>query len=577
MWPFSRRNQPAPQLAAPTDIQRVQANVAQWPHGRVSSADFALAAEERAILESPNIPISPANLDLAWGLGPTRSGVQINERTAMSYVAVFAATRVLAEAIGMLPAKVFEGSEDDKDHVVAQGHPLAGLLRYQPNPEMSAAVFKETLQGHLCLWGNAYARIMFNNRGEASQLWPLAPDETKAERFAGQLRYTTKGGRFAPEEIIHIPGLGFNGLQGLSPVGMARETIALGKAAELFGAGFFGNGAHVGGMLKYPGKLTPEQKTSIRDSVTQMHAGVGNVSKLLLVDQGIEYVRTGIPPEDAQFLQTREFQVRDIARLFRVPPHMLGDMEKASYNSIEQMSLEFLMYSLTPWLTKWEQELTRKLFGIDSGYFVRFDTRHLLRADHAAKQSYYASGRQWGYLSANDIRADESLPPIPGGDTYLQPTNMVPADSPMASGERPPAPAAPTASGKPAEPPAKEGDADNARAADVAYLDGVFEDAFARMLRKEQNALKRSNGNPKPEFYQRHAEDVRESLKPAATALVALLGCNDADGVVATTLRLAAETRHAPDADTATTAAAEARNLMGTLIEACKQRGHDGN
>jgi HK97 family phage portal protein len=530
---------------------------------------YALAAEEqRSILESSVVPVNPQQLDVAWGLGPTRSGVQINERTALTYVAVFAATRILSEALAMLPTKVFEGDEDSDDNRPATKHELYPRLRYEPNPEMTAATWKETGQGHLCLWGNHYSRIVFSNGGKPKYLLPLSPD-TKPERFAGQLLYTVPatGDRFAPEEIVHVPGLGYNGIQGLSPIGLARETIAAGKAAELFGAAYWGNGTHVGGTLEFSGTLDAAQRAAARQTLAEMHTGVGNAHRSMILDRGGKYTPRSINANEAQFIETKVFSVRDIARLYRIPPHMLGDIEKASYNSIEQMSLEFLVYSLTPWLTKWEQELTRKLFGVGSGFFVRFDTRGLQRADHTAKQAYYASGRQWGYLSANDIRRKEGDGPIANGDIYLQPTNMQPAGTP------PPAPAA-NAGDDAARANQDDRTAASAQLADCTFLRGVFEDAFARMLKVETNALRRAGDKAKTpdwqrDFYTSHETNMRSALTPASRSLCAHLGKSDVD--VEAVVAGLAETRHAADVDVAAAAAASAGDLMTRLLEACKK------
>lgn len=380
----------------------------------------------RRSVENPTVPVSPSMLDSLLTYGPTRSGVQVNEQTAMTFAAVFAAVRILSDAVGMLPLVLMY--QDERGRREAKGVPLHHILRYQPNRNMTASVFKETLQHHLCLWGNAYARIRFDRGGQPKELIPLLPDRTWPEREAGKLIYMTEGAeKYAPEEIIHIPGLGFNGVVGYSPVAYTREAIAMGLAAQMFGATFFGNGAHLGGVLTHPGHLTPEALKNLRESFEAKFRGPANSSRPAILEEGMKWEPIGIPPDDAQFLETRKFQVLEIARIFRVPPHMLADLERATFSNIEQQGMDFVTYSLQPWLEKWEQEFKKKLLG-GTQMVARFDLRMILRGDTAQRFQAYATGRQWGWLSPNDIREseDENLLPPEVGDVYLNPMNMSP-------------------------------------------------------------------------------------------------------------------------------------------------------
>lgn len=383
-------------------------------------------AEKRIGAENPNMPISASVLDSIWSYGPTRSGVQVNEFSALTFAAVFAAVRILSESIGSLPLVTYEVLPRGRRR--ATDHPVYRLLMTEPNPEQNATTWKETLQGHLTLWGNAFCRIRLNQGGGVAQLVPIMPDRIYPERVAGKLRYKTSNGDvFHPAEVLHIAGLGYNGVQGFSPISYTRETIALGLAAQMYGAEFFGNGTHPVGVLEHPGRLSTNAHENLRKSWEAMHRGPGNSNRPAILEEGIKWKPISIPPEDAQFLQTRKFQVHEIARIFRVPPHMLAEMDKASYASIDQQGLEFVNYSLLPWINKWEQEINRKIFP-DGKYEVAFDLRQLVRGDIKSRYEAYAVGRQWGWLSANDVRENEreNLLPDGTGDIYLTPLNMVP-------------------------------------------------------------------------------------------------------------------------------------------------------
>jgi hypothetical protein len=244
-----------------------------------------------------------------------------------------------------------------------------------------------------------------------------------------------------------------------------------------------------------------------------MHQGSGNAHKLLVLDEGITYAPMGIPPEDAQFLETRRFQVVEIARLYRLPPHMLADLDRATFANIEHMSLEFLIYTLSPWLEKWEQEINRKLFMPGDGLYAQFDERRLMRGDLAARKDYYATARQWGWMSANDVLREEGMNPIgPDGDKYLSPMNMIPPDQ---VGKDKPKPT----------PPAPPPDANRFATA----MRGVFEDAVGRMLRKESNAVTRAGDKPEKveKFYAEHRGHVFDSLLPACLSLAGAIGIEE--------------------------------------------------
>ena len=371
--------------------------------------------------------------------GGSAAGKRMNERSAMQMTAVYSCVRILAEAVAGLPLHLYRYKEDGGKEK-ALDHPLYLLLHDEPNPEMSSFVFRETLMTHLLLWGNAYAQIIRNGRGEVMALYPLMPDRMAVDRDdKGQLyyEYTTsaddapisKGSivRLKPSDVLHIPGLGFDGLVGYSPIAMAKNAIGLAIATEEYGSKFFANGAQPSGVLEHPGTIKNPQR--VRDSWMSQFGGSANSNKIAVLEEGLKYTPISISPEQAQFLETRKFQINEIARIFRVPPHMVGDLEKSSFSNIEQQSLEFVKYTLEPWLVRWEQSIQRILFSADEKkrYFVRFNVEGLLRGDYASRMNGYAVGRQNGWMSANDIRELENLDRIPaeeGGDLYLINGNM---------------------------------------------------------------------------------------------------------------------------------------------------------
>lgn len=229
--------------------------------------------------------------------------------------------------------------------------------------------------------------------------------------------------------MLHIPGLGFDGLVGYSPIAMAKNAIGMAIACEEYGAKFFANGAAPGGVLEHPGTIKDPQR--VRESWQSTFGGSGNANKIAVLEEGMKYTPIGISPEQAQFLETRKFQINEIARIFRVPPHMVGDLEKSSFSNIEQQSLEFVKYTLDPWVIRWEQSIQRSLLSSDekAAYFVKFNLEGLLRGDYQSRMNGYAIGRQNGWMSANDIRELENLDRIPaedGGDLYLINGNMLP-------------------------------------------------------------------------------------------------------------------------------------------------------
>ena len=377
----------------------------------------------------------------AFFMGGSTAGKAVNERSAMQMTAVYACVRILSEAIAGLPLHLYEyGGDGSKEKAVE--HPLYFLLHDEPNQEMTSFVFRETLMTHLLLWGNAYAQVIRNGKGEVIALYPLMPNRMEVNRTdKGQLYYqyttssddapTVEGSTavLMPEDVLHIPGLGFDGLVGYSPIAMAKNAIGLAIATEEYGAKFFANGAAPSGVLEHPGTIKDPQR--VRDAWMSQFSGSRNAGKVAVLEEGMKYTPISISPEQAQFLETRKFQINEIARIFRVPPHMVGDLEKSSFSNIEQQSLEFVKYTLDPWVIRWEQSLQRTLLSSEEKkrYYFKFNLEGLLRGDYASRMTGYATARQNGWMSANDIRELENLDRIPdelGGDLYLINGNMLP-------------------------------------------------------------------------------------------------------------------------------------------------------
>ena len=373
-------------------------------------------------------------------MGGSTAGKNVNERSAMQMTAVYACVRILSEAIAGLPLHMYR-YKDDGGKEKAFDHNLYHLLHDEPNPEMTSFVFRETLMTHLLLWGNAYAQIIRNGKGEVIALYPLMPNRMTVNRDSNGMLYyqyqksnddapTMEGSSviLSPSEVLHVPGLGFDGLVGYSPIAMAKNAIGLSIAAEEYGAKFYANGAAPSGVLEHPGVLKDPAK--VRDSWNAAFGGSSNSHKVAVLEEGLKYTPISISPNEAQFLETRKFQIDEIARIFRVPPHMVGDLEKSSFSNIEQQSLEFVKYTLDPWVVRWEQSLSRALLSEDEkkSYFFKFNVDGLLRGSYHERMQGYSIGIQNGFMCPNDVRELENLDMIPdemGGNKFMVNGNMV--------------------------------------------------------------------------------------------------------------------------------------------------------
>ncbi len=361
----------------------------------------------------------------------TSSGARVSPDSALRLAAVYACVRVLSETMASLPLVVYRARADGgKDQVT--DHWLYRLLAKRPNRFQNPFEWREMLQSHLVLRGNAYNQIVTNPRGEVVELLPLHPDRVRLELLpSGEYRYRftdrTGADNILPRgQVWHLRGLSSDGLLGLSPIDLARESLGMALAAQDYGARFFANDAKpTGGWIEFPGSFKDsEAKKVFRESYQQAQSGA-NRGKVLVLENGMKFHEVGVTNRDAQFLELRKFQITDIARLFRVPPHMIADLDRATFSNIEQQSLEFVMHTMTPWAERWEASIESELMLDGEELEVEFDFANLMRGDAASRASYYQSGIQNGWLTRNEARIAENLNPIDGLDEPLRPLNMV--------------------------------------------------------------------------------------------------------------------------------------------------------
>jgi len=339
--------------------------------------------------------------------------------------------RVIAETIASLPLHIFKSTETGSEK--ATEHSLYHILHDEPNWEMTSFILRETMLTHLLLWGNSYSQIIRTGRNQIDSLYPLLPDHMEVDRDSkGKLTYTYTTGegkiyRLAAEEVLHIPGLGFDGVVGYSPIALEKNAIGLGLAAEEYGSKFFSNGARPSGILTHPN--TVKEPKRLRDSWNAAYGGSVNSGRVAILEEGMKFETISMPNNEAQFLETRKFQVSEICRIFRVPPHLVGDLEHATFSNIEHQSISFAVHTIRPWLVRIEQAINRSLFSEKEKprFYAQFNIDGLMRGAYKERMEGYAIARQNGWMSANDIRELENMNPIPdseGGNTYLVNGNM---------------------------------------------------------------------------------------------------------------------------------------------------------
>lgn len=394
----------------------------------------------RIFRASPENPRTSLSKPASWLFDVFRSstGIPVDEASAITLSAVWASVRIISETLASIPVDVYY--RDGEQRRRASEHPVSKLIAHSPNKTSSSFTFRETLAANLCLHGNAYAVIVRDAAARPIELVSIHPLRVKIKVNKGEKFYVVDDKKtYSDEEMLHFVGLSFDGVKGQSPLDALRDAIGMGIAAQQFGSEFFANGANMGGVLTHPGRLTDDQIKRLKDSWNRSNAGLGKSNGTAVLEEGMKYERIGIPPDAAQFLQSRRFTVEDIARAFRVPPAMLAELSNSSTRAnVEEQAISFVRDTMNPYIARFETELNRKLFREDEygQYYVRFTVDGLLRGDIKSRYSSYSIARQWGWLSVNDIRDLENLNPIEGGDTYLSPLNMAPvADSPSNLGE----------------------------------------------------------------------------------------------------------------------------------------------
>jgi len=449
--------------------------------------------------------------------GISTTGQNVNQASSMTYSAVWAAVRAISEGVASLPLQVFRRGHDGS-RSKANDHPLYRILHDQPNPEMSALTFRETLMGHALVWGNGYAEIVRDkNSGRVQQLWPLDPSQVEPVRDEkGELFYKYGSVIFLPTEILHIKGLSFDGVKGYSVIAQAKNSIGLGMAVEEFGSTFFGQGGKPAGVISVPGKLNSEAIQNMRKSWEDMHATVKNAHRVAILQNGVTYQTIGTPPDDAQWIASRQFQLQEVARWFKIPASKIG-AGAGTYSSLEQDNLAFLQETLRPWLIRWEQEINFKLISSLDQLYAEHNQDALLRGDTAGRSAFYASALSWGWLSRNDVRALENLPPFEGGDAYMIPKNMDPAFGP---GQTPAAVDQAKTLGQMPTPPAPDPTPPPAPQQNAFGFAKLLEAARKQIRKIEANHLGRISNKPGEfipaleKFLEAHQERVQIILEP---------------------------------------------------------------
>ena len=391
----------------------------------------------RAYTIGPLTSRSPELAKYFDGGGSSLAGVSVTEHTALRNSAVWAAVGLISDDVSSLPLMLYKRT-DNGGKLKFDTHPLYRLIHDEPNPEMSSMVFRRTMQAHVLIWGNGYAEIERDGVGRPVYLWPLEPERVRHDRDrAGNVIYrvmSASGGEaiIPAADMLHLVGRSHDGSVGSSLVQHARESIGLALAAEQFGSTFFGNGATFGGVISFKGPKPPEMsENGYKESLEARHQGVKRAHKLLALYNDAQYKETGVEPNSAQFLETRQFQILEVCRWFKLPPHKLAHLSDATFSNVEQQNVDYFVSAIRPWLVLWEQELTRKLVRPleRSIQAIEHSVEGFLRGDSAARAAFYRALFDLGAITPNEIRAYENMNPLPGGDlSFVPANNLVPLE-----------------------------------------------------------------------------------------------------------------------------------------------------
>ncbi len=482
-----------------------------------------ILGEQRSGLIGGGSPQNPSwwVQKLFGGAPDSASGMPINEELALTLSAFWNGVSIIAGAVGFLPWRVYETIEGGR--AIKDTHPIDLLLHRRPNPMMSADVFRETLQQHALVWGNGYAEIEFSGAGVPIALWLLLPNkvtpkiktnDNNEQVVVYQVETNGKTDTLPAEKVFHVKGLGFDGLQGYSVIAYARESLGMARAVERYGSTFFKNDATPSYALQHPGELGDEAHKHLKKSIEDQHKGVNKSHQFMILEEGMKIQQLGMTAKDAQFISSRKFSVLEVARWLNIPPHMLKDLDKGTFNNVEMMGIEFVTYTLMRWLKRWEGEANYKLFGVDGQrkFFTEFITAALLRGDTKARFDAYRVAINSGWLSRDEVRRLENLNSVKELQSFLQPLNVTTVGSSEAD-----------ARAKTTEDPKDqtvtikietEGNGGSEK------YRGLFESTFRRLVTKEVNSLKRiikktdTRDEKILEFYSKFVDHIKEVIEP---------------------------------------------------------------
>lgn len=475
----------------------------------------------------------------------SRGGLTTSAEKPMTIPAVYQAIRLISTSLASLPIRVYQ--REGKRRTERPDHPASVALGVSPNDAMTATVFRETVQSHVLGWGNGFSRIIRDNRGEVDELIPLHPSQVALDpdyRLGDPLAYYVMDGttrtKVEAADMLHVPALGAFGVWGYSPISLFRTAFELSMETEEYGRSFFANGASPSAVLKHPGEMKPKAAQRLRESWTRTYGGSAkNRHKVAVLEEGMDFQPISLNPEDAQFLETRKFQLADIARIYNVPAHMLGDLDRATFSNIEHQSIEFVRYSLRPWATRWTQELNRKLFGSRRDLYCEHDFDDLLAGDTPSRFDSYSKAITDGWLSRNEVRERENLDRVESLDEYLVPLNMAGAGDEVAG-----------------EPESVElPDADEEAARVVSVLRPVLRDAVGRVVRASEDKRARAAKSDRLDEWRARFTDefpgaLHRAVMPAAESVLrAAVVPTGATQVDALSLRLTEVGRFATNSD----------------------------